>query len=289
MKFSQRLGIISADKAIQIGSLDEDLRNSLWSLLTIYYWDKFNKHKFDYGSRVDYISGSNLDGIFRGLWLNYFKKPIDTIPSLFYDERYGLGILRNYFFQAKWYEVYDFIEFIGAFLIEGKKNSFINDCNNIFEKENSGYRFVDGKIIEISSANEVNEIETAIEKATPYYGVKQHLISAIALMSDKENPDYRNSIKESISAVESLCKKIAGDEKANLASALKVLEKKGHMHSALKSAFSSLYGYTSDADGIRHALMEQSNLTNADARFMLISCSAFINYVIATTENNSTG
>lgn len=287
MKFSQRLGLTPAQKAIQIGSLDEDLRNSLWSLLTIYYWDRFNKRKYDMSSRADYISGSNLDGLFKGLWLNYFKKPIDTIPDRYYDEPDGLGMLRKYFFQAKWYEVYDFIEFITGYSIDDKRNNFINACNNIFERENSGYRFVDGKIIEISSADEVNEIEKAIEKATPYYGVKQHLVSAIALISDKENPDYRNSIKESISAVESLCKKIAGDEKATLTAALKVLEKKGHMHSALKSAFSSLYGYTSDADGIRHALMEQSNLTSADARFMLISCSAFINYVVATTENNS--
>lgn len=287
MKFSQRQGIISADKAIQIGSVDEDLLNTLWSLLTIYYWDRFDKSKFYMSSRTDLIVGSNLEGIFKGFWINYFKKPIDTIPKLYYDDANGLGILRKYFFDAKWYEVYDFIEFISAYYIGGKRIDFINACNNIFEKENSGYRFVDGKIIEISSADEVDEIENAIEKATPYYGVKQHLTSAIELMSDKEKPDYRNSIKESISAVESLCKKVAGDEKANLATALKALEKNGHMHSALKSAFSSLYGYTSDANGIRHALMEQSNLTSADARFMLISCSAFINYVIATTENNS--
>ncbi len=287
MKFSQRLGIVLAEKAIQIESLDQDLRNSLWSQLTIYYWDKFNKQKYDFGSRIDYISGSNLNSLFNGLWLSYFKKPIDTIPDYYYDEPYGLGILRKYFFEAKWYEVYDFIEFISGYSIDGKRDNFINDCNKIFGKENSGYRFVDGKIIEISSSDEVNEIEKAIENATPYYGVKQHLVSAITLISDKQNPDYRNSIKESISAVESLCKKVAGDDKATLSTALKLLEKKGHLHSALEKAFSALYGYTSDADGIRHALMEQSNLTSADARFMLISCSAFINYVIATTENNS--
>lgn len=285
MKFSQRLGIVSVSKSIQIESLDEDLLNSLWSLLSIHYWNKFNKQKYNMGYRSDYISGSNLESIFKGLWLNYFKKPIDTIPSLYFDD--GLLTLRKYFFEASWYEVYDFIEFISHYTINAKRENFLNDCNMIYERENSGYRFVDGKIVEISSSDEVSEIEKAIEKATPYYGVKQHLVSAITLMSDKQNPDYRNSIKESISAVESLCKKIAGDDKATLSSALKMLEKNGHMHSALEKAFSALYGYTSDADGIRHALMEQSNLTGADARFMLISCSAFINYVIVSTENNS--
>lgn len=175
---------------------------------------------------------------------------------------------------------------MSAYGPESTRQGFIEACNAFLEKEKSGYRFVDEKIIEISSSHEVNEIEKAIEMATPYYGVKHHLSSAISLLSNKEKPDYRNSIKESISAVEALCKKISNDDKATLGTALKSLEKKGSMHPALKAAFLALYGWTNDADGIRHALMEESNLTSADARFMLISCSAFINYVIAGTLKN---
>ncbi len=285
MKFSQRLGITSIEKAIQIEMVDNDLRNSLWSLLTAFYWNTFDQEEYYITRRSDYITRSNLGDLFTSIWFKYFKKPIDTIPQLYYQFNGGLEVLREYFFKAKWYEVYDFVEFISANGPQSTRDPFIDACNNIFEIENSGYRFVDGKIIEISSEDEVCEIESAIENATPYYGVKQHLISAIALMSNKKKPDYRNSIKESISAVESLCKKIDNDEKATLGSALKSLEKKGAMHPALKSAFLSLYGYTNDAEGIRHALMEKSNLTSADARFMLVSCSAFINYVIAGTAN----
>lgn len=278
------MGIIPAEKILQIESIDEDLRNSLWSILTAFYWDKFNRRKFDMMERSDDIYGSNLGGLFQMLWLHYFKKPIDTIPRLFYDDHGGLGILRRYFFDAEWYEVYDFIEFVSLHGPEDIKDKFISACNNFLEKENSAYRFVDGRIAEISSKDEISEIEGAISKSTPYYGVKQHLSSAISMLSDRSNPDYRNSIKESISAVESLCKNISGDKKATLSGALKILESKGAMHPALKSAFSSLYGYTNDSNGIRHALLEESNLTSADARFMLISCSAFINYVIASSN-----
>jgi len=196
VKFSQRIGITPIEKAIQVGSIDNDLRNSLWSLLTAFYWDTFDKNKWSIGSRVDYISGSNLGGLFDALWLHYFKKPIDTIPTYYYDDRDGLGVLRSYFFKAEWYEVYDFVEFVSIYGPKEKLNKFIDACNNFFERENSGYRFVDGKIIEISSSDEVSEIENAIERSTPYYGVKQHLSSAITLLSDKENPDYRNSIKD---------------------------------------------------------------------------------------------
>ena len=285
MRFSQRMGITSAEKIVQIESIDEDLRNSLWSALSAIYWRKFNRPKYDMGTRCDRVSGSNLDGLFTALWLHYFKRPIDTIPALFHDENNALGRIRKYFFSAEWFEIYDFIEFVAEYGPKERKDDFIVACNSFLERENSGYRFVNGKIVGISSSDEVSEIESAISSSTPYYGVKQHLSSAISLLSDRQNPDYRNSIKESISAVESLCKSISGNDSATLGAALKELERRSQLHPALKSAFSSLYGYTSDTGGIRHALMEESILTGADARFMLISCSAFVNYVIASTSS----
>jgi hypothetical protein len=46
---------------------------------------------------------------------------------------------------------------------------------------------------------------------------------------------------------------------------------------SLKRAFDKLYGYTSDADGIRHALLEEDSVTFEQAKFMLVVCSAFTN------------
>jgi hypothetical protein len=53
------------------------------------------------------------------------------------------------------------------------------------------------------------------------------------------------------------------------------------LHPAFREALSKMYGYTSDADGIRHSLMEESRLDGDDARFMLVTCSAFVNYLKA--------
>ena len=42
-----------------------------------------------------------------------------------------------------------------------------------------------------------------------------------------------------------------------------------------------LYGYTSDESGIRHAgRIDGKGTTFAEAKFMLIACSAFVNYLI---------
>lgn len=99
-------------------------------------------------------------------------------------------------------------------------------------------------------------------------------------MTDRKKPDYRNSVKESISAVESLCMTLSDDPKASLGVALNKIEKTHELHPAFKKALSNLYGYTSDADGIRHALLDESNISYSDAKYMLVSCSAFINYVL---------
>ena len=190
MKFSQRLGITPAGKAVQIETMDDDLRNSLWSLLQAFYWDKFNRTMYDVvGNRKDHISGSNLNSLFNSFWLYFFKKPIDTIPLFFYGGDGGLAVLREYFFKTEWYGVYDFVEFVSQHGLEYLRDEFIVACNKFMEKENSGYRFVEGKIIEISSQDEIFEIEEAIKKSTPYYGVKQHLSNAISLLSNKKKPD----------------------------------------------------------------------------------------------------
>lgn len=286
--FSKRIGITPTGKLVQLESIDSDLRNSLWSMLTAFYWQNFNRSKYPgLGGREDYIHGSNLEGIFTALWINYFKEPIDTIPKNFYDYGGGLELLRDFFFSAKWYEVYDFIELVSQFGPKEYKSRFIQGCNNFLERENSAYRFINSQIAEISSPEEVEAVETAIENSTPYAGSKEHLVQALTHLKSRENPDYRNSIKESISAVEALCREIEGNNQAKLGAALKALENKGVLHPALKSAFSALYGYTSDSAGIRHALLEENKLTSADARFMLVSCSAFINYVIGSVENSA--
>lgn len=277
MRFSQRLGINPVEKAIQRESIDEELRNSLWNALYLFYWETFDKYKYGFYGREDFIEESNRENLIYRLWAYYFKSPIDDIPKYFWN---FVAIIRSYFFDAAWYEIYDFIEFIALSGPEEIKEKFIKACNKHLEMENSAYRFVNGYLCEITSEQEMKSIENAVSVSDPFPGVKEHLNTALDLMSDKTNPDYRNSIKEAISAVESLCKHLVGDENATLGSALKTLEQHKNLHPALKKAFSSLYGYTSDGDGIRHSLMDQDSLTNADARYMLVTCTAFINYAI---------
>ena len=117
-----------------------------------------------------------------------------------------------------------------------------------------------------------------------FSGVTGHLRCALELLSDGQNGDYRNSIKESISAVESLVQSITGNPKATLGQALNVIERDNSsmtIPKALKKAYSALYGYTSNEDGIRHAMLEEPSLTASDAKYFLMVCTAFVNYLKA--------
>ena len=141
-----------------------------------------------------------------------------------------------------------------------------------------GYRFVNRIIVPITSSTEIEEINTAL--ALPYDNVKKHLEKALILMSDREAPDYENSIKESISGVEAMCSIFLGTP-GTLGATLKKIEKVKaiSIHPALSAAFEKLYGYTTDSSsGIRHAAkIGGADSTFQEARYMLIACTAFVN------------
>ncbi len=272
--FSQRKGIKPVKSAMQVNSMDKELRNGLWNALTIFYWEQV-RSEWLYNSENE-----RINTLFRKLWIDYFKRQIDTL-EYYWPKTYKET--RKYFFNCKWHEVYDFIEFIANNYTNDYNEvtpKFIDFCNYIFERELSAYRFVGGNITQITKKEEILEMEKALENSNPLKAVNTHLKRALDLLSDRKYPDYRNSIKEAISAVEAICNLITEEKKASLWQALKKIENKISLHPALKNAFKSLYGYTSNAEGIRHALLNEPNLGFEDAKFMLVSCSAFINYLI---------
>jgi len=273
VRFSERYGYKTARETVQIDSISQELTNSLWSLLKIHIWDNVWQST---GDRSAYLSKNPaIKTLCQQLWFHYFKKPLDTLGDNWPLEVYPF--LREYFFSCEWHKVYDFIEFVALnFPYPDKGDKFIKACNVVLGREVSAYRFVDGLVSRITDEMEIAEVDLAL--AGPHGPVRAHLRRALELLSDRELPDYRNSIKESISAVESLVATVVG-EKGTLGQLVKKLEDEIGLHPALRTAFGSLYGYTSDEDGIRHAILESKSIVFEDAKFFLVVCSAFVNFV----------
>jgi hypothetical protein len=262
MEFSERIG--AAKRTVQFQTITDRLKNRLWNIAYRMFWE-------------DMQSGEYTRSAYRGkllieLGADFFALPQDEIQ----------GFVKNAYFQIKvlalnleWARFYDLLEF---FAVKTRGSEFFaRSCNDILKEELSGYRFVGLQLAPITSSEEIASVEDAIAQSGPFAPASTHISTALARLADRPQPDSRNSIKESISGVEAVCQTIVGDSKATLGQALKKLK----IHSALEKGFSAIYGYTSEADGIRHALLDEPTVDVDDAKFFLVSCSAFINYLIA--------
>lgn len=288
--FSDVNGIAPCNTELQVNELDDETRiqlnNQLYKLLDLIMKDEGGclvmpaslqpkPHVFCLELLNDVFCDNNIleDGYYYD-WHLIYKHRIEQV-----------------ILNSEYNEVFDTLEYICNWINkrtpERIKNLPYDEINIILEKEYVGYRFVGGKIVPITYKAETQSIHDAL--ALPFIGCRIHIQKAMGFISDRKNPDYKNCIKESISAVESVCQQITGDNKASLGDALRKLEKNGiTLHPSLKSGFSKLYGYTSDQGGIRHAEgMYESNVTFEDAKYMLVSCSAFVNYLIAVSGKGS--
>jgi hypothetical protein len=271
MKFSERIGAVR--RVLQKDSMDDTLKNALWNVTYLTFWNKFDEY-----SRRD----SSYQGrLLTALWIEYFSLPIDDLRQ---SSQLALQEIRERFMASGWASVYDFVEFVATCKsIEGWQSQFIGRCNAALEKHVSAYRFVGDTLAPITSEEEIAAVEQTLGLGGKFSVVAEHIQTALTRLADRDSPDYRNSIKESISAVESACKIITGDQTATLGQVLKQLG----VHQALKNGFSAIYGYTNDADGIRHALLDETTVDADDAKFFLVSCSAFVNYLIAKSVDKT--
>ena len=211
--FSDRNNIKSVNTTIQITDFDKRTRVQLQNMLSYMYREV-------YQGDLSYLN-ENIQLFFRYVLGEIYSERIDvrtkyddddfwkmvngTILNDEYDDVLTLieGIIQHWdeYIQNRYlYNIYNHQLFGGE--------SVFSVANGIFEQEYIGYRFIDGIITPITDDLEVDAIDEALRNR--YKPVNNHISKANSLLADRDNPDYENSIKESISAVETLCQIIAG-------------------------------------------------------------------------------
>ena len=271
-KFSEQYGFKKVIDSFQIESINEELKNRLWNTIKIFYIDPIGTE-----AGIDErfkITDEKAFAFIKNIYDGFFKtheEPKVTKKALKEN-------LKQKYFQLEWFEIYDFNEFVSSiFYDENINKKFRLQVNIVLENESSGYRFIDDYITPIIENVEIKEIEEALECS--YTGVKRHLTTSLELLSDRESPDYVNSIKESISAVESILNILS--ETTNVALNRSMNNLPFEMDKNFKAGMVKLYSWTSSADGIRHGITgEEIQSAFEEAKYMLVSCSAFINYLI---------
>ena len=187
---------MEVNSIIQLNSIDSDLRNDLWNFV--------------------YVTVGGKDDKCASLWANFFKKPIDEyhLPS-------AIEYYKAFFTSCEPYEIYDILEFIledfGYYQGSLVRTGGIEDkLNTLLIKNLSGYRFLNGVCAPITDQQELDSIQTTLSQDDKFSSAREHITTALQHLSHKTNPDFRNSIKESILAVEAIVRVICKNKDVTL-------------------------------------------------------------------------
>lgn len=260
-RFSQRHGYVPVRLELQVGMMDRGLRLALWN------WFADNVITMAY--RQD---GEPHMAVITDAWVDVLQRPLDELP----DHPGTTAIhFKRVFLKGEWYGVVDIVELCGQELGSGVQG----DINSILADQLAGYRFIDGQVAEITEELQVSTVNAAVEAASDGLDpARKHLSRAVELFSHRPSPDFRNTVKEALSAAESAARIATGARDFN--DAMKQMVATGVLHPAMQKAMSSLFGYGSDEQGVRHGFTSaEDKVDYPEALFVLVTCSAFLSYV----------
>lgn len=279
LTFSQRNGYEDLPPQMQLGEISGDLRreiyNQIWRFL-----DRHTQSAFYGGSAC---LKQEIELIIRMILGEFLNKPEEGISC---EPHHVRGIFKSVILEENFNRVLDLLEMIVNHEPEGLQPQSIAA---LFEKHAAAYYLkTDKKPYFFFPRTSTQESEAtlaslkAIKSASGFDPALTHLNQAAKHL---RNNQFADSIHDSISAVESIARKITGENR--LSKALKKIEGSGMIqHEAFKEAIIKLYGYTSNEEGIRHALIEnnEANVGFPDALFFYNACAAFCGY-LATVGN----
>jgi hypothetical protein len=267
-KFSERIGAQAPRVVIQVSDLDHATRTALWNSFHSTVTD-MNRRGYEYnGTRPG-------NALLRTMWADELELPIDEFST---DS--AITVTKNLYLKKEWWKVLDHVQWMAG-AVGGYWANLAGAYRAAVESDLQrylvGYRFLGDELIPVSNEAEMLEVRNAMSGAGS--NARVHLERATSLLASREDPQYAKVVHESINAVESTVAELTGQ--AVLSAGLKQLEQKGvPTHKALLGAWDKLYGYTSDAGGIRHGLVRDEEVDEPLAVYFLVTCSAFINMLL---------
>ena len=277
LSFEQAEGIEPLPSQLKLREVSPKLRAVLWSQIYRYLTDATEPS--DYGRPYFDRSWSTI------LKDEHVYRQLGMVDDFANDAKELIKETRDIFENGDYLAIFGWLEFVLKHPACPANVAKETDASLRFCR--AAYRVVENKVIcPIASEAEHASIVKAFADlaATQFNGARAHLRNAASHLTAGK---YADSVRESIHAVEAVCTTL--DPTADvLSKALKKLEQKISIHPAMKNGFTSLYAYTSDEKGIRHALLDDSTakVDEADALFMFGACSAFVSYLINKARTN---
>jgi hypothetical protein len=191
---------------VSIGGHDKSgspLRNSLWNLL------------FRVVSSTDFARIA-WTTVLRGACLSFFKEPIDELPLS--DNDASRLALKDRFFDLPDHRVYDLFEF---FLLDGHaglkemdRKLIRRGLNDLLEREGSTVRLYQDRFCAYQDALCFDVVVQAGETVRLFdmAAAQRHMETAVAYLSRRPEPSFREAIREAVLAVTAVAREVAARE-----------------------------------------------------------------------------
>lgn len=276
VNFAQAEGVEPLPQQLKLKTVSKQLSALLWAIIhseldgatgyTEIYGDAYLKQPWK--------------NILIRWWVTELHRNVDEFPS---PEKIT-SVVKSKVTSTDYVEVFGFIQFLirqpDCPLQLGKAISIA------LIRSKAAYRVTEKTVFPISSEEEADAISRAMTIAASFNakGPSAHLTNAATELT---NGNWAASIRESIHSVEAAAK-VLEPTASTLGPALAKLEISISLNPALKKAFSTLYGFSSDEKGVRHALVfdEKADVGEREAMFMFGACAAFVSYLISAKQKS---
>ncbi len=276
--FSQAHGYEEVPRPLKLEELPQGARTEIWNWLYMHIKESRGRASdggyVGYGNEVEKPWSSILHA--KHLWFDV--RPLDDWDPEFSGIRKNL---RAYVENETFNRVFDLVQFFMRH--PDCPPEFVTDMKDAFARCRLAYTIDAGPPPTIVPAVTLAEGVAIVEslrqlREAGLEGSAAHLRVASGCINAG---DWAAAVRESIHAVESVACQLDPKASSTLKPALASLDKRRPLHPALRAALSKLYGYTSNEQGIRHALLDQAKaqVGRDEAVFMLGACASFASFL----------
>jgi len=277
LTFAQAEGVEDLPRQLLLREISPELRAMLWA----YVYEHLNQAT---GYPGTYGGGTYWNDpwktILKMWWITRLHKNADEEPGV--SEM--ISIVKSHMTNGDYVKLFDFLQFV--IQSDHCPYKFKQTIDKFLSSRSAAYRVVDDYIVPLSSDEQADAARAALDIARQSVarGPYAHMQKASAGLS---NGNWSEAIRESIHAVESAAKSIEPTA-STLGPALDKLRDTIGLNQGLAKAYKSLYGYSSDEKGIRHALVfeDAADVDERDAIFMFGACASFVGYLLSASHKD---
>jgi hypothetical protein len=197
--------------------------------------------------------------------------------------------------QTEWYRIFTFCERVYSRLltdqyskletIEMIKKYFSEEVNQLLMEENIDYNFVGGQFERRGRAQTQKNLKKmgTVLADSNLNEVRKHYNKAIRFFNQTQEPDYNNSIKEALCALESAIEICTGKKASNNFNlAIKELEGNADdkIPTPIAQSMMKVFAFRGSGQGISHAAPDGFRVSDLEAELVLNTVAAFITYIV---------